>query len=68
MAVPEDIRAVPRPVNTIVDDSGSNGPKPSSAEIIPELLFPKILSRIFSRGSDRTGRRESSSTGCGFPG
>ena len=27
MAVPEDIRAVPRPVNTIVDDSGSNGPK-----------------------------------------
>lgn len=27
MAVPEDIRAVPRPVNTIVDDSGSDGPK-----------------------------------------
>lgn len=27
MAVPADIRAVPRPVNTIVDDSGNNGPK-----------------------------------------
>lgn len=27
MAVPEDIRAVPRPVNTIVDDSGRDTPK-----------------------------------------
>ena len=27
MAVPQDIRAVPRPVNTIVDDSGRDGPK-----------------------------------------
>lgn len=27
MAVPADIRAVPRPVNTIVDDSGRDGPK-----------------------------------------
>ena len=27
MAVPEDIRSVPRPVNTIVDDSGRDGPK-----------------------------------------
>mgnify|MGYP004447602403 FL=1 len=27
MAVPADIRAVPRPVNTIVDDSGREGPK-----------------------------------------
>lgn len=27
MAVPEDIRAVPRPVNTIVDDSGRDGSK-----------------------------------------
>lgn len=27
MAVPEEIRAVPRPVNTIVDDSGTNSPK-----------------------------------------
>lgn len=27
MAVPEDIRAVPRLVNTIVDDSGRDGPK-----------------------------------------
>lgn len=27
MAVPEDIRAVSRPVNTIVDDSGRDGPK-----------------------------------------
>ena len=27
MAVPADIRAVPRPKNTIVDDSGRNGPK-----------------------------------------
>lgn len=27
MAVPADIRAVPRPVNTIVDDSGHDGPK-----------------------------------------
>lgn len=27
MAVPAEIRAVPRPVNTIVDDSGTNSPK-----------------------------------------
>lgn len=27
MAVPADIRAVPRPTNTIVDDSGRDGPK-----------------------------------------
>lgn len=27
MPVPADIRAVPRPVNTIVDDNGSDGPK-----------------------------------------
>lgn len=27
MSVPADIRAVPRPVNTIVDDNGRNGPK-----------------------------------------
>ena len=27
MAVPADIRAVKRPVNTIVDDSGRDGPK-----------------------------------------
>lgn len=27
MAVPAEIRAVPRPVNTIVDDNGSNSPK-----------------------------------------
>ena len=27
MAVPADIRAVPRPKNTIVDDSGREGPK-----------------------------------------
>lgn len=27
MPVPADIRAVPRPVNTIVDDNGRNGPK-----------------------------------------
>lgn len=27
MAVPADIRAVPRPVNTIVDDNGGDGPK-----------------------------------------
>lgn len=27
MGVPADIRAVPRPVNTIVDDSGRDGPK-----------------------------------------
>ena len=27
MAVPEEVRAVPRPVNTIVDDSGTNSPK-----------------------------------------
>lgn len=27
MPVPADIRAVPRPVNTIVDDNGGNGPK-----------------------------------------
>lgn len=27
MPVPADIRAVPRPVNTIVDDSGCDGPK-----------------------------------------
>ena len=27
MSVPADIRAVPRPVNTIVDDSGHDGPK-----------------------------------------
>ena len=27
MPVPADIRAVPRPVNTIVDDNGENGPK-----------------------------------------
>jgi hypothetical protein len=27
MAVPEDIRAVPRPINTIVDDNGGDGPK-----------------------------------------
>lgn len=27
MAVPADIRAVPRPINTIVDDSGHDGPK-----------------------------------------
>ena len=27
MAVPADIRAVPRPKNTIVDDSGRDGPK-----------------------------------------
>lgn len=27
MPVPEDIRTVPRPVNTIVDDSGRDGPK-----------------------------------------
>lgn len=27
MAVPAEIRAVPRPVNTIVDDSGTNNPK-----------------------------------------
>ena len=27
MAIPSDIRAVPRPVNTIVDDSGRDGPK-----------------------------------------
>ena len=27
MAVPEEIRAVPRPKNTIVDDSGKDGPK-----------------------------------------
>ena len=27
MAVPADIRAVERPVNTIVDDSGRDGPK-----------------------------------------
>lgn len=27
MAVPAEIRAVPRPVNTIVDDSGRDGPK-----------------------------------------
>lgn len=27
MAVPAEIRAVPRPVNTIVDDSGKDGPK-----------------------------------------
>lgn len=27
MAVPADIRAVPRPVNTIVDDNGREGPK-----------------------------------------
>lgn len=27
MAVPAKIRAVPRPVNTIVDDSGREGPK-----------------------------------------
>ena len=27
MAVPAEIRTVPRPVNTIVDDSGTNSPK-----------------------------------------
>ena len=27
MAVPEEIRAVPRPKNTIVEDSGRDGPK-----------------------------------------
>lgn len=27
MSVPADIRAVPRPVNTVVDDNGGNGPK-----------------------------------------
>ena len=27
MAVPAEIRAVPRPKNTIVDDSGREGPK-----------------------------------------
>ena len=27
MAFPADIRAVPRPKNTIVEDSGHNGPK-----------------------------------------
>nr|WP_302144315.1 hypothetical protein [uncultured Schaedlerella sp.] len=27
IAVPADIRAVPRPVNTIVDDNGQDGPK-----------------------------------------
>lgn len=27
MAVPADIRAVKRPINTIVDDSGRDGPK-----------------------------------------
>ena len=27
MTVPAEIRAVPRPVNTIVDDSGTNSPK-----------------------------------------
>lgn len=27
MPVPADIRAVPRPVNTVVDDNGGDGPK-----------------------------------------
>ena len=27
MAVPAEIRAVPRPKNTVVEDSGRNGPK-----------------------------------------
>ncbi len=27
MSVPEDIRAVPRPTNSVVFNSGSNGPK-----------------------------------------
>lgn len=27
MAVPTEIRAVPRPVNTVIDDNGKDGPK-----------------------------------------
>ena len=33
MAVPADIRAVKRPVNTIVDDSGRDGPKRYAVKI-----------------------------------
>lgn len=43
MAVPAEIRTVPRPVNTIVDDSGTNSPKRQK---------PNVQERMLNRLSD----------------
>ena len=47
MKVPEEIRKVKRPVNTIVEDSGRDGPKRYSV-----TYREKILSRIMGKLSD----------------
>ena len=45
MAVPAEIRAVPRPVNTIVDDSGTNSPKRQKPNV-QEGVQERILIRL----------------------
>ena len=45
MAVPAEIRAVPRPVNTIVDDSGTNSPKRQKPNV-QEGVQERMLNRL----------------------
>ena len=54
MKVPEEIRKVKRPVNTIVEDSGRDGPKRYSVRERSAVKYVpgKILSRIMGKLSD----------------